>query len=75
MQWSPLQGAPDQPGPPGGLPDPVPDFVGDILGSIGEWLNDMTGNLGEIVSGIAGGGSDTAGLLVPYVLDLVGVVV
>lgn len=43
-------------GPPGGLPDPVPDFVGDILDAITKFLQGVLGgNPGEAVSGAANG--------------------
>lgn len=44
-------------GPPGGLPDPVPDFVSSILDAITGFLDDVTGgNPGEAVSTAAGAG-------------------
>jgi hypothetical protein len=45
-------------GPPGGLPAPVPDFVGNILGEIGSALG-MDG-LGETISGLTPGGEGSA---------------
>lgn len=42
-------------GPPGDLPEPVPDFVGDILGSIGDFLDGVLSSVGDAVSGIAAG--------------------
>ncbi|MDZ5809801.1 hypothetical protein U4E84_00330 [Halorubrum sp. AD140] len=42
-------------GPPSDLPDQVPDFVGDILGSVNDFLSGGVDDLGETVSGIAGG--------------------
>ena len=45
-------------GPPSDLPNPVPDFVGELLGSIGEFLSDGVDDLGETVSDIAQDGAD-----------------
>lgn len=45
-------------GPPGGLPEQVPDFVSDIHGAINDFLSGEVDNLGEVVSGIAGAVSD-----------------
>ena len=45
-------------GPPSDLPNPVPDFVGEILSSIGESLSDGIDDLGKTVSDIAGNGTD-----------------
>ncbi|MFQ3319162.1 MAG: hypothetical protein ACI8UR_000554 [Natronomonas sp.] len=42
-------------GPPSDLPDPVPNFVEDILGSISDFLSGSISNLGEAVSGVASG--------------------
>jgi hypothetical protein len=42
-------------GPPSDLPGPVPDFVGDILGSVNDFLSGGVSDLGETVSGIASG--------------------
>lgn len=42
-------------GPPGDLPEPVPEFVGDVLHSIGEFVSGGIDDLGEVVSGIASG--------------------
>jgi hypothetical protein len=46
--------APDDAGPPSDLPEPVPDFVGDILGSVNDFLSGAVDDLGATVSGIAG---------------------
>jgi hypothetical protein len=46
--------APDDAGPPSDLPEPVPDFVGDILGSVNDSLSGAVDDLGATVSGIAG---------------------
>lgn len=40
-------------GPPSDLPDPVPDFVEDILGSISDFLSGILGAVGDAISGIA----------------------
>ena len=42
-------------GPPGGLPAPVPDFVGNILGEIGGSAGDAADGLGETISGLTPG--------------------
>lgn len=46
--------ASDDAGPPSDLPDPVPEFVGDLLGAIDGFLSGTIDDLGETVSGIAG---------------------
>jgi hypothetical protein len=46
-------------GPPGGLPDVVPEFVGDIHEQIGGFLNGSVDSLGEAVSGVTPGGDET----------------
>lgn len=47
-----------QAGPPSDLPGPVPDFVEDILSSINDFLSGaLDGDLGSVVSDIAGNGS------------------
>ena len=38
-------------GPSDGLPSPVPDFVSDILGTIGSFLSGGVDSLGEALSG------------------------
>ena len=43
-------------GPPGGLPAPVPDFVGELLGTIGSFLDGSIENLGEAVQSVTPGG-------------------
>jgi hypothetical protein len=43
-------------GPPGGLPDVVPDFVGDIHDESGGFLNGSIESLGEAVSSVTPGG-------------------
>lgn len=40
-------------GPPAELPDPVPEFVGEIHAAIGDFLGGGAETLGDIVSGIA----------------------
>jgi hypothetical protein len=47
-------------GPPGGLPGPVPDFVSELLGTVGSFLDGGVENLGESVSGIVPGGESSA---------------
>ncbi|RLM49749.1 hypothetical protein [Halorubrum sp. Atlit-28R] len=44
-------------GPPGDLPDQVPDFVGGILDSVNEFLGGGVDDLGETVSEVAGNGA------------------
>jgi hypothetical protein len=41
-------------GPPSDLPDQVPDFVGNILDSVNEFLDGDASDLGKTVSDIAG---------------------
>jgi len=43
-------------GPPGGLPGPVPDFVGELLGAIGSFLDGSIENLGDAVQSVTLGG-------------------
>lgn len=50
-----------QAGPPSGLPAPVPDFVGDILETVGSSAGDAKDGLGEAISEITPGGSESAG--------------
>jgi hypothetical protein len=46
-------------GPPDSLPEPVPDFVSDVLGAIGDFLSGSLDGLGEAVSDLTpGGGAD-----------------
>ena len=46
----------DDRGPPSDLPDPVPTFVEDVLGSIVDFLRgDLAGSLGEAVSDLTPG--------------------
>mgnify|MGYP007072973253 CR=1 FL=1 len=42
-------------GPPSDLPDQVPDFVGDVLSNVNDFLSGGVDDLGESVSDIAGG--------------------
>ncbi|WP_435093560.1 hypothetical protein [Halorubrum sp. N11] len=44
-------------GPPSDLPEQVPDFVGDILSSVNDFLSGGVNDLGESVSDIAGNGA------------------
>ena len=43
-------------GPPGGLPAPVPDFVGELLGTIGSFVDGSIETLGEAVQSVTPGG-------------------
>ncbi|WP_430505293.1 hypothetical protein [Haloparvum sp. PAK95] len=49
-----------QAGPPSGLPDPVPDFVSQILDTVGSSAGDAKDGLGEAIRSITPGGSDAA---------------
>ena len=44
-------------GPPSDLPEQVPDFVGDILNGVNDFLSGGVDDLGENVSDIAGDGA------------------
>lgn len=44
-------------GPPSDLPDAVPNFVGDLLGTIGEHVQNGVDGLGERISGLTPGGA------------------
>jgi hypothetical protein len=49
-------GPPVEVGPPGGLPDPVPEFVGDLHGTIQDHVTGaLDGSLGESIRGLVGG--------------------
>lgn len=48
-------------GPPNELPDPVPEFVSDVLGAITDFVSGALEALGETVRGLTPGG-DAAGL-------------
>lgn len=43
-------------GPPSDLPGPVPDFVGDILGTVRSFLDGGVDQLGKAVSDLTPGG-------------------
>ena len=43
------------PGPPGDLPDPVPEFVGGLLETITQFLSGVLGAFGDAASDVAGG--------------------
>ncbi|MFC6810250.1 hypothetical protein ACFQGT_02710 [Natrialbaceae archaeon GCM10025810] len=43
-------------GPPADLPDPVPEFVSDILGAITDFVGGTIGALGEVVRDLTPGG-------------------
>jgi len=51
-------GAAGQAGPPGDLPDPVPDFVSDIHGLVQQFLDGTLDSLGPDVSEAAGNGDE-----------------
>lgn len=44
-------------GPPSDLPGPVPDFVGDVLGSVRSFLDGSIDDLGKAVSDLTPGGN------------------
>ncbi len=46
-----------QAGPPTDLPEPVPDFVGEILGSVRSFVDGGVERLGAVVSDVTPGGS------------------
>ena len=43
-------------GPPTDLPDPAPDFVGDVHDAVREHVDGGVDNLGERISGLTPGG-------------------
>lgn len=45
-------------GPPSALPDPVPDFVTELLGTIGDFVDGAVTALGEAVRSITPGTID-----------------
>lgn len=47
--------ASDDAGPPDDLPAPVPEFVGDLYDAIDGFLSGVVDDVGDTVSGIAGG--------------------
>lgn len=47
-------------GPPDDLPEPVPEFVSDVLGAITDFIGGAVDLLGDIVRGLTPGG-DAAG--------------
>ncbi|GAB3423613.1 hypothetical protein GCM10027435_29810 [Haloparvum alkalitolerans] len=49
-----------QAGPPSELPGPVPDFVGDILETVGSSAGDAKDGFGEAIRDLTPGGSDAA---------------
>lgn len=53
-------GSSDDAGPPSSLPEPVPDFVTDVLGSVTDFLSGGVDQLGEVVRSITPGGSSDA---------------
>ncbi|GAA0527805.1 hypothetical protein SAMN04488066_11486 [Halorubrum aquaticum] len=46
--------ASDDAGPPSDLPEPVPEFVGDLLNEVDGFLSGEVENLGDAVSDLAG---------------------
>lgn len=44
-------------GPPDELPSPVPDFVGDLLGSIGDFVDSVLDGVGGPADGAPAGGA------------------
>lgn len=57
-------------GPPSDLPEPVPDFVGDILASVDDFVAGAADELGKVISDIA---SSAAGEGITIVVDVVAV--
>lgn len=55
-QGTPAQGE----GPPDELPDPVPEFVTDLLDAVSDFVDGAISALGDVVSGITPGDSDTS---------------
>jgi hypothetical protein len=47
-------------GPPSSLPDQVPDFVTDVLGSVGDFTSGSVDQLGEVVRSVTPGGPGDA---------------
>ena len=52
-------------GPPDDLPSPVPDFVTDLLGAIGDFLGGAFDALGDVLRTITPGGGDGAAASAP----------
>lgn len=46
-------------GPPDELPDPVPEFVSDVLGAISDFVAGLLESLGEVVRSLTPGGAGT----------------
>lgn len=44
-------------GPPSSLPEPVPEFVTDVFGSIGDFVSGGVDHLGDAVRSVTPGGS------------------
>jgi len=57
---APSENAPAEAGPPGDLPGPVPDFVGDVHETIAGFLDGTVENLGKAVSGLTPGDGETS---------------
>lgn len=49
-------------GPPNDLPDPVPEFVTDVLDAIGDGVSSVASSLGETISGLTPGSISTTGV-------------
>lgn len=49
------EGPPGDAGPAVDLPDPVPDFVGDVHGAIGDFIDGSIDQLGSVVSDLTPG--------------------
>jgi hypothetical protein len=56
----PGDAGPDAAGPPTDLPGPVPEFVGEIHRTIGEFLSVSVDSLGTAVSDLPPGGEESA---------------
>ena len=52
-------------GPPSELPDPVPDFVTDVLGAISDFVGDVSDSLGEVVRSLTPGEGGAVTMLAP----------
>ncbi len=51
-----------QAGPPAELPAQVPEFVGNVLGELGQAAGETADGLGETISGLTPGGEVSDGL-------------
>ena len=57
---APDDAGPDSAGPPTDIPGPVPEFVGEIHRTIGEFLDGSIDSLGSAVSDLTPGGEESA---------------